>query len=804
MATVELTIHNTAPLFASPATDDAELTEGDTYTYSAKFIDIGDDEHVVEIDWGDGVTEIIELPAGVREFDASHVYADDDSQSDKDVRVQIIDDDGGIAEESFQVSVANAAPTVNIAADSTATEGTAVALAAVVTDPGTDTFSYEWHVLQDGEVIASDGSADWSFTPSNQGTYTVELEVTDDEDATTVAESWTVTVDNAPPVIDVDSVFIADDDGNEVTTIREGDSVALTGLFSDSGLDDAHTVTIDWGDGTVDVVSLAAGVHSIEGIAHQFIDNADRDITLTVQDEEDEGALTTELVISNVAPTARILDDGSDASRVRLTSDVFDPGILDTFDYSWSVSGTGIPQNLVTTQDSIEFDAPSDGFVEVSITVNDNDGGDDRVDTLFVGATSNASDVTIAPTSDPDDAPEDVTVTIDNETELISGDFAPGDYIILVGSSDNDEISIDDAVSTPVDIHGGDGDDVPIEYSLDSSKQARRHEGASIDRDSGDFVFTPSDDGTFVFKVVASGSDGNEDYRQVEVVVANARPRITSIESSASEPGSTDPGDTVEIAASFVDPGDDTHEATINWGDGTIEDVQIVDNTIQAAHVYDDPGAYYARLTVTDDDGASGLRFAITAITGIKQNGTLLEIVATENNDVISIIKDDDQLVVTGDFLSSDENDSGSVRFTAADIQRTAILVGEGDNIVSIAHSVETNDRIMALGGNDIIVTSNGLDVVLAGAGDDIIVGGSGCDLVAGGEGDDRFYGLDGDDFFFGGLGDDLFYGGNGNDRGYRHGQEGQESDNQGSLAAGPSEVRVLDVLPSAVEPYPS
>ena len=115
---------------------------------------------------------------------------------------------------------------------------------------------------------------------------------------------------------------------------------------------------------------------------------------------------------------------------------VFDPGILDTFDYSWSVSGTGIPQNLVTTQDSIEFDAPSDGFVEVSITVNDNDGGDDRVDTLFVGATSNASDVTIAPTSDPDDAPEDVTVTIDNETELISGDFAPGDYIILVGSSD--------------------------------------------------------------------------------------------------------------------------------------------------------------------------------------------------------------------------------------------------------------------------------------------------------------------------------------------------------------------------------
>jgi hypothetical protein len=64
-------------------------------------------------------------------------------------------------------------------------------------------------------------------------------------------------------------------------------------------------------------------------------------------------------------------------------------------------------------------------------------------------------------------------------------------------------------------------------------------------------------------------------------------------------------GDAMTLAAiGFTDPGvADTHGATIDWGDGTV-DAGV--GTVTGRHVYAAPGAFTVEVCVRDDDGGSG------------------------------------------------------------------------------------------------------------------------------------------------------------------------------------------------------
>lgn len=69
-------------------------------------------------------------------------------------------------------------------------------------------------------------------------------------------------------------------------------------------------------------------------------------------------------------------------------------------------------------------------------------------------------------------------------------------------------------------------------------------------------------------------------------------------------------GDVVNVSASFTDLGTlDTHTATINWGDGTVEPAAVTEaggaGTATGAHVYRDNGRYTVTVSVRDDEGAA-------------------------------------------------------------------------------------------------------------------------------------------------------------------------------------------------------
>jgi PKD domain len=70
-------------------------------------------------------------------------------------------------------------------------------------------------------------------------------------------------------------------------------------------------------------------------------------------------------------------------------------------------------------------------------------------------------------------------------------------------------------------------------------------------------------------------------------------------------------GDTVNLSGSFWDLGrKDTHTATIDWGDGTVEAGIVTEakgfGNITGSHTYKTSGVYTVTLTVMDDDGGVG------------------------------------------------------------------------------------------------------------------------------------------------------------------------------------------------------
>ena len=134
------------------------------------------------------------------------------------VTVTVIDDDGGIGEDMFVVTVLNAAPTVEAGADQVVDEGITMNLnPATFNDLGTlDTHTavIDWGdgaATEPGAVTESpfgppgsttgaDGSVFGSHIYADNGTYTVKVTVMDDDGAST-SDTFTVTVNNVAPVI---------------------------------------------------------------------------------------------------------------------------------------------------------------------------------------------------------------------------------------------------------------------------------------------------------------------------------------------------------------------------------------------------------------------------------------------------------------------------------------------------------------------------------------------------------------------------------------------------------------------------
>ena len=126
-----------------------------------------------------------------------------------------------------------------------------------------------------------------------------------------------------------------------------------------------------------------------------------------------------------------------------------------------------------------------------------------------------------------------------------------------------------------------------------------------------------ANDGIYEIALRVTDSYGLTDEDTATVTVANADPVVEHF-----DPGS-DPfeGQVFTYSSTFTDAGvDDTHIATIDWGDGTpvapvelVEPAPPVAGTLTAEHAYGDNGTYGVTVTVEDDDSGTGTdTFSVT------------------------------------------------------------------------------------------------------------------------------------------------------------------------------------------------
>jgi hypothetical protein len=148
------------------------------------------------------------------------------------------------------------------------------------------------------------------------------------------------------------------------------------------------------------------------------------------------------------------------------------------------------------------------------------------------------------------------------------------------------------------------GDGTPVEAGVVSESNG----SGTV---SGSHVY--ADDGFYAVTVCVIDDDGASACDTFTVIVNNVVPTLTAVVDQT-----VDEGLTVSLApATFNDLGTlDTHTATINWGDGTVEAGAVsetpfgppgstlgADGTVSGSHVYADDGVYTATVCVIDDDG---------------------------------------------------------------------------------------------------------------------------------------------------------------------------------------------------------
>ncbi|MCO6046167.1 PKD domain-containing protein [Aeoliella sp. ICT_H6.2] len=599
-------------------------------------------EFTYSIDWGDGTTAdtgtatIDQLGSPgtptLASFDGQHTYADNGEYT---VTVSIADDDGGVAEQTFEVTVNNVAPTLTVVENQSIDEGSLLSIENIgqITDPGYDndaiptdeTFSYviDWG---DGtttdtgaatiDQVGSEGvptlaSLDGQHTYADNGTYTVTVSIADD-DGGQAMQTFEVTVGNVAPTLTV----------VENQSIDEGSllSIENIGQITDPGYkndalasDETFSYSIDWGDGTA-TDSGAATIDQVgsEGVPtlasldgqHTYADNGTYTVTVSIADDDGGQAMQTfEVTVGNVAPMLTVadnqsIDEGSLLS-IENIGQITDPGYNndalstdETFSYvvDWG-DGTATDTGAATVDQ-----VGSEGVLTLASLDGQHTYADNGVYTVTVTAMDDDGGV----------AEQTFLVNVSNVAPQLTGVDTPH---VLDEGEIFDLGSLGVGISDPGFDNFGQGDpetSTPLSTETFTATTIDWGDGAltspvdMVDRLSGSpgelttagFDHAPhayADNGTYTVTVEFADDDGAMVSQSFTITVNNVAPTLTlTDESFAINEGDTL---TIPMLGSFTDPGfnnpnrpggasTETFHYEISWGDGTPVETGVLPTSV--------------------------------------------------------------------------------------------------------------------------------------------------------------------------------------------------------------------------------
>ena len=322
-------------------------------------------------------------------------------------------DDGQFVSDEAMVTVNIAAvndpPTAEAGGPYAALEGTSLQFSAAgSSDLDGDTLNYRWDFDNDG-IWDTEWLSDPVVSHFCEDDYSgvVKLQVSDG--LLTDVDEAELTVTNVAPVVEA---------GPDQTT-DEGATVTVTGVFTDAGSGDTHTVEWDFGDGaTADTLTAS----------HIYADNGVYTAKLTVTD--DDGDATTDtltITVNNVAPVVEAGPDQTtdEGATVTVTGAFTDAGSGDTHTVEWDF-GDGTTADTLTASHVYA----DNGVYTAKLTVTDDD-GDATSDTLTITVNNVAPVVEAGPDQTTD---EGATVTVtgaftdagSGDTHAVEWDFGDG------------------------------------------------------------------------------------------------------------------------------------------------------------------------------------------------------------------------------------------------------------------------------------------------------------------------------------------------------------------------------------------
>jgi hypothetical protein len=202
------------------------------------------------------------------------------------------------------------APTASAGGPYTIAEGGSLTLdASGSSDPGGSSLTYSWDVNGDaafGDASGVKPTLTWSQLEAlgiNDGptTFNVQVQVMNAYGGSTISPAATLTVSDTP----VSNLQLA----LAASSINEGGSASLSGTFTNPSPVDAHTVVVNWGDGSANTtVQLAAGAVSFSAISHPYVEESagqssgSYTIQVTVSDNEGGSVAANTAIRVNDAP----------------------------------------------------------------------------------------------------------------------------------------------------------------------------------------------------------------------------------------------------------------------------------------------------------------------------------------------------------------------------------------------------------------------------------------------------------------------------------------------------------------------
>jgi PKD domain len=186
--------------------------------------------------------------------------------------------------------------------------------------------------------------------------------------------------------------------------------------------------------------------------------------------------------------------------------------------------------------------------------------------------------------------------------------------------------------------------------------------------------------------------DGGEREYTGSVHVVNVAPTIDSLVPGAAASCNSANSLTID----FSDPAglNDTYSASIDWGDGNVDNPTSIASPYQASHTYASAGTYTATVSVSDEDGGTSTSMTKTLVVNYNLSALLQPINNTGHGASPSIFKYGSAVPVKVEITDCDGSHPSTLDVRVFAVKTSSIPPSDGESEAAIANQPDAGNQM--------------------------------------------------------------------------------------------------------------